>query len=98
MQTLRSIELEVEQAWLLLQEATERTAVTEKIRGQAEEDLQVSEGRYREGLGTMLEVIDAQTVLTQAGANAVIARYDRAQARARLDRALGVRSTEETKP
>ena len=88
-QTLRAIELEVEQAWLLVQEAEERQEVTKKIREQAEEDDRVSEGRYQEGLGTMLEVIDARTVLTQAGANAVIARYDSAQARARLDRALG---------
>ena len=72
-----------------VKEALERQVVTKKIRELAEEDLRVSEGRYQEGLGTMLEVIDARTALTQAGTNAVIARYDSAQARARLERALG---------
>lgn len=94
-QVLRAIELEVQQAWLLVQEARERQSVTKKIREQAEEDTRVSEGRYQEGLGTMLEVIDARTALTQAGTNAVIARYDSALARARLDRALGREVPEE---
>lgn len=88
-QTLRAVELEVEQAWLLLQEARERQVVAAKTRELAEESIRVSEGRYQEGLGTMLEVIDARTALTQAGTNVVVARYDSAQARARLDRALG---------
>jgi outer membrane protein TolC len=88
-QALRSVELEVEQAWLLLKEALERRSVTLKILEQTEADIRVSEGRYQEGLGTMLEVIDARTMVAQAGVNAVIARYDIAQARARLERALG---------
>lgn len=94
-QTVRAVELEVEQAWLLLKEALERRGVTKKILEQSEEDIRVSEGRYQEGLGTMLEVIDARNMLTQAEANAVIARYDSAQARARLDRALGRGMSEE---
>lgn len=96
-QAVRAVELEVEQAWLLLKEAMERQTVTKKIRELAEEDNRVTEGRYQEGLGTMLEVIDARNALTQAGTNAVIARYDSAQARARLDRALGKGVPEETK-
>lgn len=94
-QAARAVELEVQQAWLSLKEALERRTVTTKILEQAEEDIRVSEGRYQEGLGNILEVIDARTVLTQAGVNAVIARYDSAQARARLDRALGVGLPEE---
>lgn len=95
-QTLRAVELEVEQAWLLLREAQERQEVAAKTHELAEEGIRVSEGRYQEGLGTMLEVIDARTALTQAGTNVVVARYDSAQARARLDRALGNGAAEET--
>ncbi len=94
-QTLRAVELEVEQAWLLLKEARERRGAAKKVLEQAEADIRVSEGRYREGLGNILEVIDARTALTQASGNAVIACYDSALALARLDRALGAKIPEE---
>jgi len=94
-QAVRAVELEVEQAWLLLKEALERRAVTKKVLEQTQLDIRVSEGRYQEGLSTMLEVIDARTMVTQAGVNVVIARYDIAQARARLERALGTGLSEE---
>ncbi len=94
-QAVHTVELEVEQAWLLLKEALERRAVTKKFLEQTETDIRVSEGRYQEGLGTMLDVIDARTMVTQAGVNVVIARYDIAQARARLERALGTGLPEE---
>lgn len=96
LQTLRAVELEVQQAWLALKEARERLALTGKAREQAEEDLRVSEGRYQEGVGNILEVIDAQNALAQAKTNDVAANYDIAHARARLDRATGVGSEEES--
>lgn len=88
-QTVRNIELDVQQAWLSLKEATERRDVTNKTLEQSEEDMRVSEGRYKEGLGNILEVIDAQTALTQARTNNVVALYDIENARAKLDRAIG---------
>ncbi|MBZ0157940.1 MAG: TolC family protein [Alphaproteobacteria bacterium] len=96
-QLARVVELEVEQAWLALKEAAERLAVTQKSLEQAQEDMRVSEGRYREGIGNILEVIDAQTALTQARTNRVAAAYDSAQAQARLDRAVGRGIEEETR-
>jgi outer membrane protein TolC len=42
----------------------------------AEEALRVAEGRYRAGVGTLLDVLDAQTLATQARINAVQALYD----------------------
>lgn len=95
MQTLRAIELEVEQAWLFLKEARERLQVSSKALEQATEDMRISEGRYKEGFGNILEVIDARTALTSAGTNSVIAAYDIASARATLDRATGKGKTEE---
>lgn len=95
LQTMRQIELEVEQAWLGLKEAQDRLQVSRKTLEQAEEDLRVSEGRYKEGIGTILEVIDAQTGLTSARTNSVVAAYDIANATAKLDRATGKGKAEE---
>jgi outer membrane protein len=95
-QTKRNIELDVQQAWLSLKEAMERLDVTKKALEQAEEDMRVSEGRYKEGMGNILEVIDAQTALTQARTNNVVALYDISSAGARLDRSIGKETAEET--
>lgn len=92
---MRAVELEVEQAWLGMKEAHERQAVTVKALEQATEDMSVSEGRYQEGMGVILEVIDAQTALTQAKTNQVVAAFDIATARVKLDRATGQRPMEE---
>jgi outer membrane protein len=97
LQTMRGVELEVQQAWLALKEALERRQVTGKTRERAEEDLRVSEGRYQEGVGNILDVLDAQAALTQAKINEVVASYDIATATARLDRATGAESQEESK-
>jgi TolC family type I secretion outer membrane protein len=95
-QTTRNIELDVQQAWLALKESMERLDLTRKTLEQAEEDMRVSEGRYKEGMGNILEVIDAQTALTQARTNNVVALYDIENARAKLDRAIGKETMEET--
>lgn len=97
LQTLRNVELDVQQAWVALKEALERLSVTRKALELAVEDIRVSEGRYREGLGNILEVIDAQTALTLASANDVVAMYDIANAKAKLDRASGEEMQEESK-
>lgn len=95
-QALRAVELEVEQAWLGLKDAHERQALTTKALEQATEDLRVSEGRYQEGVGTLLEVFDAQTAMTQSKTNQIVAAFDVATAQIKLNRAIGQRSTEET--
>ena len=94
-QTLRNVELEVQQAYLSLKEAIERYDVTKKSLEQSEEDMRVSEGRYKEGIGNILEVIDAQTALTRARTNNVVVLYDIVSAGAKLDRATGKESMEE---
>ncbi len=55
----------------------------------AEESQRVAEGRYRAGVGTLLEVLDAQTVATQARINAVQALYDLHLAIVNLQYAIG---------
>jgi len=95
-QTIRNIELDVQQAWLTLKEAIERLDTTKKTMEQAQEDMHVSDGRYKEGLGNILEVIDAQTALTQAKTSTVVTLYDIASASAKLDRATGKETMEDT--
>lgn len=55
----------------------------------ARELLGLAEARYREGVGSSLELADAQLELANAAAQRVQVGYDLASARARLVRALG---------
>lgn len=84
-----SIRLELKEAMLALDEARENIPTTEKAVEQAEENLRVSEERYKAQVTTSTEVLDAQTLLTQARTNYYNAIYDEKLARARLLRALG---------
>ena len=56
---------------------------------QAQENLELAEGRYQAGVGSIVELTDAQAALTSARAQQVRAGYDLATARARLTRAVG---------
>ena len=85
------VRLEVEQAWLGMNEAEERIAATAKSVESAEENLRLAQGRYDAGIGTILELTDAQVSLTQAQVDQVQALFDHKTARARLDNALGRR-------
>lgn len=83
------IALQVRQAWLSLQNATERIEVAEMSVEQAEENLKVTLDRYRKEVGTNTEVLDAQTLLTSSRSNYYSAVYEAALARIMLDRAVG---------
>lgn len=69
--------------------ALERIATTERAIGQAEENLRLNRGRYEEQMGTSTEVIDAQTLLTQARTDFFQAHFDARVAQARVKKALG---------
>ena len=83
------VRLELQQAILDLEVADQNIPTTEKAVEQAEENLRVSEQRYRAQVTTMTEVLDAQTLLTRARTNYYNALYDHNLAKARLRRALG---------
>ena len=85
------VRLEVEQAWLALNEAEELIGATAKSVESARENLRLAQGRYDAGVGTILELTDAQVALTQAEVDQVQALADHKTARARLDNALGRR-------
>ena len=72
--------LQVRQAWLNMEESRKRIEVTKETLDQAEENLQVTRNRYKEGIGTNTEVLDAETLRTinyvnfdKAGNDAVLA-------------------------
>jgi outer membrane protein TolC len=74
------IQLQVRQAWLDMQESRKRVKVTKETLDQAEENLKVTRNRYKEGVGTNTEVLDAETLRTinfvnydKAGNDAVLA-------------------------
>lgn len=84
------IELQVRQLWLAVNETRLRLEVTLGAISQAEENLKVAKDRYRNGLGTSTEVLDAQTSRSLSHSNHDNARYDAALAKLRLARAVGV--------
>jgi len=84
-----SIRLELKEAMLALDEARKNIPTTKKAVEQAEENLRVSEERYKAQVTTSTEVLDAQTLLTQARTNYYNAIYNEKLARAKLLRALG---------
>ncbi len=83
------VRADVEQAALAVIEAHARRDVSLVLLGQAQENLELAEGRYQAGVGSIVELTDAQAALTSARAQHVRAGYDLATARARLARAIG---------
>lgn len=80
---------EAESAWLDANEAAARMISTEKEVAAAGESQLLAEGRYLEGVGSIIEVTDAQTQALAAQTAQIQARYDYYVSLARLDRAAG---------
>jgi len=80
---------EIETARLSVLEQKRSVAVAETAVEQAEEDLRMSEERYRLRAASMLELIDARVAYSSARASLVEARYDYEIAKAELKNALG---------
>ncbi len=88
--SMRRIELEVRTAYLNLVEADEVLKSQEKAVEQAQEALRLANARAEAGTGTQLDVLGAQTSLTEARTNQAQALHDYSVARARLQHAIGV--------
>ncbi len=80
---------EVESAWLSAGDAAARSESTEKEVAAAVESRDLAVGRYREGVGSIIEVTDAQSQALNAETARIQAGYDYQAALARLDRAVG---------
>ena len=83
--------LEVQQAYLNLQDAEERIPTAELAVRQAEENLDIANGRYAAGVGNPIEVTDAQVAYTSAKTAYIQALYDYKVAQSSLEKAMGVR-------
>jgi outer membrane protein len=87
--TASIITLQVREAWLDVRETLSRVAVTREATLQADENLRVVKDRYREGVGTNTEVLDAETLRTKSYTNYYNAVYDAVMANIRLQYATG---------
>ncbi len=85
----RQIELDVRTAYSDFIEAKEVLDSQEKVQEEAEEALREANARADAGTGTQLDVLDAETSLTQARTTQVEALHDYTSARAKLERAIG---------
>ena len=86
---LRGIELEVWTAYSRLIEAGQAIEAARVLVASAEENARVTEGQYKNGTTSIIEVTDAQTSRTTANVRLVQARLDWYTGLARLERAIG---------
>jgi outer membrane protein TolC len=93
--SIRAVELDiarqVEQAAIAVQEADERIQAAQVAVVSAVENFRLAQGRFDAGVGTILELTDAQLALTQAQSSEAQALADYRIELARLQRALGLR-------
>jgi outer membrane protein len=85
------IEVDVEQGRLGVQAAKSTIGAAEEAAVNAREQLTLAEKRYEHGLGSAVELGDAQVAYTTAEAQRVQAQFNLAAARAQLLAALGER-------
>lgn len=85
----KSIALQVESAYLSVKEAEKRIKVAEVYVDKALEDFKIAEEEYKAGVGTNLNVLDAQTSWKEMRNNYVQALYDANVAIAKLILAIG---------
>lgn len=83
------IALEVEESYLTLLEAEERIKANEAQKKSAQENLDLANGRYQVGVGSIIEITEAQVVNTRAQTDHIRSIYDHKLAEARLARAMG---------
>lgn len=89
-QTNDSVILGVQQAYLNLKAAEKRIRTTQVTVDQGEENYRIAQVRYSAGVGTNVDVMDAETDLTTSKTNAVKALYDYNTSKAQLDQAMGM--------
>jgi outer membrane protein TolC len=88
-QIKNSIALEVNDAYLNLKSALDTVVATQQAVDSAEESMRVSTARYNSGMGTNVDVLDAQVDLIQARTNHLQALFDVEIAKAKINKAVG---------
>jgi outer membrane protein len=87
----QGIRLDVQQAYLNVQDTAEQISMAEMTVLQAKENYDLAEGRYRTGVGNPIEVADSIITLNNARANLNTALYNYKIAQAALDKAIGAK-------
>jgi outer membrane protein len=85
----QSIMLEVQQAYLGLQEAEDSVSTSELFVKQAQESSDIAQGRYAAGVGNPVEVTDAQVAYVEARQSYIETLYQYQVARESLQKAMG---------
>jgi outer membrane protein TolC len=85
----QQVALDVEQTYLRLMELQERIKANESALNAAKENLDLANGRYQVGVGSIIEATDAQTLYTDAQTTYIRTLYDYKIAEAAFIRAIG---------
>jgi outer membrane protein TolC len=89
-QTRQDVVTQVFVSFYTLQTAQQRAATADDLLASAEQSAQVAAGRYREGVGSILDLLTAQTALGNARAQRVQTRWAWYTSLAQLARDAGV--------
>ncbi|MCX5726443.1 MAG: TolC family protein, partial [Candidatus Saganbacteria bacterium] len=86
---VKAIEMEVKDAVLSMNAALDSLRCSKKALDLAEENHRVARLRYTSGVGTNIEVIDAETALSGSKLNRLKAEFDYEQAKAKINKVVG---------
>jgi len=89
-QTRQQVVTEVFVSYYALQTAGQRVATADDLLASATQSVQVAAGRYREGVGSIIDLLTAQTALANARAQQVQSRWQWYTSLAQLARDVGV--------
>jgi outer membrane protein len=89
-QTRQQVITQVFVSYYALQTAEQRVATSDDLLDNAQQSVQVAAGRYREGVGSIIDLLTAQTALANARAQQVQSRWQWYTSLAQLARDAGV--------
>ena len=89
-QTRQQVVTQVFVSYYALQTAEQRVATADDLLASAQQSVQVAAGRYREGVGSIIDLLTAQTALASARAQQVQSRWQWYTSLAQLARDAGV--------
>lgn len=85
----QAVRLQVQKAYLDVEEATQRIQVSQQAATQAEESLRIIRNRYQSGLTTITDLLRAETATTSARTNYLRALFDQRISAANLELQTG---------
>jgi outer membrane protein TolC len=89
-QTRQQVVTQVFVSYYALQTAEQRVATADDLLASAQQSVEVAAGRYREGVGSIIDLLTAQTALASARAQQVQSRWQWYTSLAQLARDAGV--------